>query len=167
MTRLLMTRLLPHPLLTIILTLVWLLLVNRLSPADIIIGLMLGWVIPLFTLHFWPERVVIKHPLTLLRFVARVLADIVIANFIVAWLILRGPKQLRPAFIRLPLELRSELAISMLSNTICITPGTVSAELSEDRRHLLVHALNSDDAEALQRHIKQRYEAPLKKVFES
>jgi multicomponent K+:H+ antiporter subunit E len=110
---------------------------------------------------------VIKHPLTLLRFVARVLADIVIANFIVAWLILRGPKQLRPAFIRLPLELRSELAISMLSNTICITPGTVSAELSEDRRHLLVHALNSDDAEALQRHIKQRYEAPLKKVFES
>lgn len=160
-------RLFPHPLLTLVLALVWMLLTNELSVATLIPGLLLGWIIPLFTLHFWPERVVIRRPLTLLRFIIVVLTDILIANFIVAGLILRGPRPLRPAFVRLPLALHSELAISLLSNTICLTPGTVSAELSADRRYLLIHALNTDDPEALLRTIKQRYEAPLKEVFES
>lgn len=161
-----MKRLLPHPLLSLILALVWVLLSNAPSAASLILGLLLGWLIPLFTRHFWPERVVIRHPLTLLRFIAVVLSDIVTANFIVAGLILRGPRQLRPCFLRLPLELQSDLAISLLSNTICLTPGTVSAELSDDRRYLLIHALSTDDPEAVLRTIKQRYEAPLKEVFE-
>lgn len=160
-------RLLPHPLLILILTMVWALLANSFSFGNLVLGLLLGWTIPLFTANFWPERVNIRHPLTLLRFIATVLMDIIIANFIVAGLILRGPKRLKPAFMRLPLDLQSDLAISLLSNTICLTPGTVSAELSADRRYLLVHALNTDDADALLRTIKQRYEAPLKEVFES
>lgn len=162
-----MNRLLPHPLLSLILALVWVLLSNAPSAASLILGLLLGWLIPLFTRHFWPERVVIRRPLTLLRFIAVVLSDIVTANFIVAGLILRGPRRLRPCFLRLPLELQSDLAISLLSNTICLTPGTVSAELSADRRYLLIHALSTDDPEAVLRTIKQRYEAPLKEVFES
>ncbi|MDT8383757.1 MAG: Na+/H+ antiporter subunit E [Gammaproteobacteria bacterium] len=161
-----MKRLLPHPLLSLILVLVWVLLSNALSAASIILGLLLGWLIPLFTRQFWPERVVIRRPLTLLRLIAVVLSDIVTANFIVAGLILRGPRRLRPCFLRLPLELQSDLAISLLSNTICLTPGTVSAELSADRRYLLIHALSTDDPEAVLRTIKQRYEAPLKEVFE-
>ncbi len=159
-------RLFPHPWLTITLALVWVLLVNALNPGTVILGLLLGWAIPLFTLRFWPEPVPVRRPLTLLRFLAVVLTDILIANFIVATLILRGPKPLKPAFVRLPLDLKSELAISLLANTICLTPGTVSAELSPAHDHLLVHSLNTDDPDALVRTIKQRYEAPLKEVFE-
>lgn len=160
-------RLLPHPLLTLILALVWVLLMNAFSAASILLGLLLGWAIPLFSRHFWPERVVIRRPLTLLRFVAVVLADIITANFVVAALILRGPRRLKPVFVRLPLELQSDLAISLLSNTICLTPGTVSARLSADRRYLLVHALNSHDPAALVHTIKRRYETPLKEALES
>ena len=162
-----MHRLFPHPLLTLNLALVWMLLSNELSTASLIVGLLLGWLIPLFSVRFWPEPVVIRQPLTLLRFIATVLYDILIANFIVATLIVRGPHGLNPAFVRVPLALKSELAISLLSNTICLTPGTVSAELAADQRSLLVHALNTDDPQALVEHIKQRYETPLKQVFES
>jgi multicomponent K+:H+ antiporter subunit E len=162
-----MKRLLPHPILTLILTVIWLLLVNSFSAGALVLGLLLGWAIPLFTLRFWPDRVIIRHPLTLLRFVAVVLADILIANVIVAWYIVRGPRHLHPAFVVMPLELESDLAIGLLANTICLTPGTVSAQLTADRRHLIVHALNTRDTEELARTIKQRYEAPLKKVFES
>lgn len=161
-----MRRLLPHPLLTLTLAVVWVLLANTFSFATILPGLLLGWIIPLFSAHFWPERVTIHHPTALLRFIAVVLADIVIANFIVAALILRGPRRLRPALLRLPLDLQSDLAISLLSNTISLTPGTVSADLSADRSYLLVHALNTDDPAALLQRIKRRYEAPLKEVFE-
>jgi multicomponent K+:H+ antiporter subunit E len=47
-----------------------------------------------------------------------------------------------------------------------MTPGTLSAELSPDGRHLLVHAFNVDDEAALVAQIKARYEAPLQEIFE-
>lgn len=158
--------LLPHPLLTPVLALIWILLVNQFSLGHLVLGLLLGWVIPLFTLRFWPQETPIHRPLALLRFVAMVLYDILLANLVVARLILGRPKRLHPMFVELPLDVTSDLAISLLANTITLTPGTVSAELSPDRRHLLVHALSTHDPEALAHHIKVRYEAPLKEIFE-
>ncbi|MBU1654357.1 MAG: Na+/H+ antiporter subunit E [Gammaproteobacteria bacterium] len=157
---------LPHPLLTPILAVIWLLLNNSLAPGHVVLGLILGWAIPLFTLRFWPEAVRIHKPLTLLRFLAVVMLDIVLANLVVARLILGRPRALRPAFLTLPLDLKTELAIGLLANTICLTPGTVSARLSPDRRFLLIHALDAPDGETLIATIKKRYEAPLKEVFE-
>ncbi|AUB82053.1 Na+/H+ antiporter subunit E [Candidatus Thiodictyon syntrophicum] len=159
-------RLLPHPILTLTLTAVWLLLVNGLAPGQVLLGIFLGFTIPLFSRRFWPERSPMRRPLTLLRFGALVLYDILAANLVVAWLILRGPTRLRPGFVAIPLDLSSELAISLLANTICLTPGTVSALLSPDRRTLLVHALDLDDPAALIATIKARYEAPLRQVFD-
>ena len=162
-----MSKRLPHPLLTPALAAIWLLLNNSLAPGQILLGVLLGWLIPLFTLRFWPETVRIRRPWVLLRFLALVLMDIVLANLVVARLILGRPERLRPAFIEVPLELESDLAISLLANTICLTPGTVSAHLSPDRRTLLVHALDAPDPEAVRAAIKTRYEAPLKAVFET
>ena len=65
-----------------------------------------------------------------------------------------------------PLSLRNEVAISLLANIICLTPGTVSARLSADHRELLVHALDCADGEALVATIKSRFEAPLREIFE-
>jgi multicomponent K+:H+ antiporter subunit E len=161
-----MRRLLPHPLTTLALTVVWLLLVNSLASGQIVLGLLLGWAIPLFTLRFWPETLRISRPFTLLRFIVRVLGDIVAANLTVARLILGRPERLRPAFIIVPLALKSDLAISLLANTICLTPGTVSSRLSLDRKHLLVHTLDTADPERLVATIKSRYEAPLQEIFE-
>jgi multicomponent K+:H+ antiporter subunit E len=160
-------RLLPHPLLTPTLTVIWLLLNNSLAPGQIILGLLLGWLIPLFTLRFWPESVRINKPWVLLRFLWVVLMDIFLANMVVAVRILGRPQRLQPAFFELPLALKSDLAISLLANTICLTPGTVSAYLSPDRRTLWVHALDAPDPDAIRDEIKVRYEAPLKEVFES
>ncbi|MDO8933789.1 MAG: Na+/H+ antiporter subunit E [Rhodocyclaceae bacterium] len=161
-----MKRLLPHPLLTPILAVVWLLLNNSAAPGQIVLGLLLGWAIPVFTLPFWPEQVRIRHRRTLLRFAGVVLFDILVANLKVAWLILGQPRSLRPAFVVVPLDVRDDLAISVLANTICLTPGTVSAHLSEDRHSLLVHALDVDDQDELVATIKARYEAPLKEILE-
>jgi multicomponent K+:H+ antiporter subunit E len=160
------SRLLPHPLLTPALAAVWLLLNNSAAPGHVLLGLLLGWLIPLFTLRFWPEPVRVRRPWLLLRLLAVLLADIVVANLAVARRILGDPARLAPAFIEVPLDLTSDLAVSLLANTICLTPGTVSARLSDDRRTLLVHALDAPDPDATRALIKARYEAPLKEVFE-
>ena len=161
-----MTRLLPHPVLAPILTGLWLLLANSIAPGQIFLGLLLGWAIPVLTIRFWPEAVTIRKPFTLLRYVAILLFDIVVANFTVARLVLGNPRRLKPLFVKLPLDLTTDLAISLLANSITLTPGTVSAHLSADRQYLLVHALNETDPDALIATIKQRYENPLKEIFE-
>lgn len=161
-----MRRWLPHPLLTSVLAVIWLLLNNSLEFGQILLGLLLGWVIPLFTQPFWPERVRLRAGRAAVRFAGAFLVDVVIANLAVARLILAGPRRLRPCFVALPLDLRNDLAISMLANTICLTPGTVSAKLSADGRTLLLHALDCEDPAALVAEIKQRFEAPLKEMLE-
>lgn len=162
-----MTRLLPHPLLTPALTGIWLLLNNSIEPGHILLGLLLGWIIPVLTIRFWPDKVTIRKPVVLLRFGFIFLYDIVVANFTVARLILGNPDKLKPAFVKLPLDLTSDIAISLLASSLTLTPGTLSARLSEDRSYLLVHALNETDPDTLIATIKQRYERPLKEIFES
>ena len=157
---------LPQPLFSLCLWLVWLLLGNTLAPGQMLLGALLALVLPLFSVHFWPDRPRLRRPLQLLRYFAVLLYDIVVANLVVARLILGPTRKLRPAFIRLPLDLCSDFAIVVLANTISLTPGTVSADLSLDRRTLLIHALDvEDEAQAIAR-IKDRYERPLKEIFE-
>jgi multicomponent K+:H+ antiporter subunit E len=161
-----MRRLLPHPLLAVSLAFLWLLLVNQVTAGHVALGALLGWLIPFATSPFWPEHIRIRHPLALLRYLGVFVIDVVRGSFVVARLILLGPGHVRPAFVVVPLTLRTDLAISLLANTISLTPGTVSALLSPNRRTLIVHALDTADADALVAEIKQRYEVPLKKIFE-
>ncbi len=158
-------RWLPHPLLSVFLLLIWLLLNNTLAMGHVVLGAGLAVLIPFLTVGFWPERVCVRRPWILLKFVAVVLWDIVVANLNVAVLILGSTRKLQPAFILLDLDIRSPLGVSLLANTISLTPGTVSCEVSADRRQLLVHALHVTDVEASIREMKQRYEQPLIEVL--
>jgi multicomponent K+:H+ antiporter subunit E len=162
-----MTRLLPHPLLSAILVLIWLLLVNQLSVGHLLLGGLLGWAVPLYTARFWPDNVQVRRPLLLLRFIGVVLYDILVANVTVARLILGRQERLEPAFLVLPLRLKTEVAISLLANTISLTPGTVSTYLSADRRCLIIHSLHTLDPDEVLDTIRQRYETPLKEILES
>ncbi|WPC06396.1 Na+/H+ antiporter subunit E [Pseudomonas benzenivorans] len=159
------SRWLPHPLLSLSLLLVWLLLVNDLSLGHWLFGALLGWLIPLVTQVFWINPPRLQRPLKLCLFLLRVLGDIVVANLQVAAMILGPSGKLRPAFVEIPVRLEDELALTMLASVISLTPGTVSADLSDDRKTLLVHSLDVADEAALVHEIKTRYEAPLLEVF--
>ncbi|MWV15919.1 Na+/H+ antiporter subunit E [Pseudomonas sp. L-22-4S-12] len=158
-------RWLPHPLLSLCLLGLWLLLVNQFSVGHLLLGAVLGWLIPLISRVFWINPPRVERPWLLCKFLLLVLGDIVVANLQVARLILNPRSQLRPAFVEIPVLLEDELALTMLASIISLTPGTVSADLSDDRRTLLLHCLNVPDEEALVAEIKQRYEAPLREVF--
>ena len=161
-----MRRLLPQPLFSVFLLLVWLLLVNTVAPGHLVLGAFLAITLPLFTARFWPDRPRIYSPWKLLRYITVLLWDIGLANVTVARLILGPTRKLRPAFIHLPLDMQNEFAISVLASTISLTPGTVSSDLSPDRKTLLIHALDVEDEAAVIAAIKQRYENPLREIFE-
>lgn len=160
-------RLLPHPLLTLTVTAVWVMLVNDISLGGVLLGLILGIAIPQITSTFWPQRPQVRRPLKIAEYVLVVLWDIVVANVKVAYIVVfKSNRQLRPHFITIPLEVYSPEAITVLAGTITMTPGTVSADLSACGRSLLVHCLDTGDPEGEVSGIKQRYEARLKEIFE-
>lgn len=156
----------PSPLLSLSMLVVWLLLNNTISFGHFLLGGFLAWFIPYITQSFWVQSIQLRRPLLAVRFVLKVLMDIVIANWLVAKMILESPKKLQPAFMVLPLDLEQDFTITLLANTISLTPGTVSADFNIEGHYLLVHALHVDDPEAAVAQIKQRYEAPLKEIFE-
>lgn len=159
-------RLLPHPLLSLFLLPGWLLLVNDFSFGHWLLGAGLALALPLLCRHVLPPPLRIRRPGLLLRFAGLVLHDIVVANLQVARLVLGPTRALQPAFVEVPLALRDDVPIALLASVITLTPGTVSADLSADRRCLLVHGLDVPDPQALVADIKARYEAPLLEVFE-
>lgn len=161
------TRLLPHPLLTLLLILVFIFLMNEVTPGVVVLGIVLGVIIPLITAPFWPGRPKLKAPLTIASYVLIVLWDIIVSNIEVAWIILFRPaNRLRTRYVTVPLDLKTPEAIAVLSGTITMTPGTVSADLSADGKTLLVHCLDASDPDGAVATIKARYESRLKRIFE-
>jgi multicomponent K+:H+ antiporter subunit E len=161
-----LTRLIPHPLLSLTLVLVWLGLVNTFTLGNLILGSVFGLAIPMLTAAYWPDRPAIARPLKVAEYVLVVLRDIIVANVQVAAIILfKREPTIRSQWITIPLELKSAEAITVLAGTITMTPGTVSATLAADGSAILVHCLHTDDPDAVRDEIKTRYERRLLEIF--
>jgi multicomponent K+:H+ antiporter subunit E len=160
-----MKRVLPHPLLSLVLWGLWLLLTNSLEPGQMLLGLLLATVIPYWLRFALADHLPIHKPLSLLAYALLVLRDIVVANFVVAKQVLGPNRVLQPHFLEIPLTVTHPTAISLFASTITLTPGTVSCELSQDGRSLRVHALHTPDPAAEIAGMKNRYEQRLIKIF--
>ena len=168
---------LPAPLLSLLLFFVWLLLNNSVSAGHLVLAATLAIIIPLATSPFRTKQPLIIKPGLALRHLILVLYDIVTANVQVAILILGPTKKLTPGFIKVPLDLTHSMPITILASTVSLTPGTVSAEVlpwresfiegkGSEQRFLLIHVLDLKDEQTLINTIKQRYEAPIKEIFQ-
>ncbi|AQV94206.1 Na+/H+ antiporter subunit E [Cupriavidus necator] len=162
-----MRRLLPHPWLSLILMILWLMLTHSVAPGHWVLGAALGWAIGRLAdrwLVLGAFR--LSRPDLIVRLSFHVLIDIVKANLEVAVMVLGPTARLRPAFIVVPLDVEHELATTALISIVSLSPGTLCAELSDDRRALLVHVLDLEEEAALVELIKSRYETPLKEIFQ-
>lgn len=160
-----MNRLLPHPGLSVLLVVMWMVMVNDLTFGTLFLGLVVGIGVPLFTAPWWPGRPRVRF-LPAIAYLGLVLWDILIANVEVAVIIVFKPnRDLRPAWLVIPLALKTPEAITVFAGTISLTPGTVSSDVSACGNYLLVHALHAPEPESEIDRIRQRYEAPLLRIF--
>lgn len=160
-----MNRLLPHPGLSMLLVVMWMVMVNDLTFGTLFLGLVVGIGVPLFTAPWWPGRPKVRF-IPAIAYLGVVLWDIIIANFEVAAIILfKRTRDLSPAWLVVPLELTTPEAITVFAGTISLTPGTVSSDISACGNYLLVHALHAPDPAATVAQVKARYEARLLRIF--
>ncbi|MFT7372773.1 MAG: multicomponent K+:H+ antiporter subunit E [Oleiphilaceae bacterium] len=159
-------RLLPMPVHSLLLFIVWLLLNNTVAPGHLVLAAFLAIAIPWLTSGMQDPQPSFRKPLVIIRYVLRVIGDIIVANFDVALLVIGPSKKLSPAFVAIPIEIEHKLPITILASTVSLTPGTVSAEISEDKQWLYVHVLHLTNTDELIASIKKRYEQPLMEIFE-
>ena len=143
----------------------WLLMAEDASAGNLLMAALLAVLMPQLAARLEREFARLGEVWLLVPLGLTLLWDIVVANVTVARQVLGPESKLHPGFIWIPLELTNIHGISALTSVITLTPGTLTAELSEDRTHLLVHCLDVPDPQYMIDQIKQRYEAPLRRVF--
>ena len=157
---------LPHPVLSLLLAGVWLLLQQSMAPVQLLWAGVLALLLPRLVHGFLGDAVRVQAPGTVLHLAGVVVWDILVSNLTVARLALDPRAEPQPAWVELPLTATDPTALALLATIITITPGTVSCVIDESRHVLLIHALDCDDAPALVAQIRQRYERPLRRIFE-
>ena len=160
-----MTRLVPFPMVSAGLLVLWLLL-NGLSAGHILLGgtvaLIGGWAFAALE----PPKMRLRRPLAVLRLTAFVFADIVRSNVAVARLILGlEPRRWASGFVDVPLELRNPYGLATLACIITSTPGTLWVDFNEASGTLTIHVLDLVDETEWVRTIKRRYERLLLEIF--
>ncbi len=140
-------------LLNVLLAIAWAALTGNFQPIDLFFGFLLGYlVLWMITRTGKPQKYFKQIPLTLGLF-GVFLVDLVRANLRMAGIILSPQMKLRPAVVAVPLILKSEAAIILLANLMTLTPGTLSLDISTDRRMLFIHTVYLDDPDQFKRQL--------------
>lgn len=161
-----MTRMIPHPVLSLLLVLVWLML-TRFSLGYLILGtglsLVAGWAYS--ALH--PAKPNIRGWRVVPRLMATLFWDIIRSNVTIARLLLtEGRNGRQSAFIAVPLTITDENAIAVLAIILTATPGTAWLEYVTDTGILTLHIFDASEAEHYHHVIGKVYEPMLLEIFE-
>lgn len=159
-------RVLPHPVLSASLLAIWLVLNASLQPGQVLLGALLGIALPLLIRPLWSDRPPFHRLPLLWRLFLIVNWDILKASLTAARLTLTRPaRSLQPQFFVVPLDCRNPYSMAILVGIVSITPGTIAADLDQEHRLLLVHALHEPDPAGAAARIKSRYEEPIREVL--
>ena len=162
-----MRRVLPYPLLTAGLLIMWLLLKQSVAPGSVILGGVLALGASWALVPLRPPKARFRRPGVALQLAFIVLGDIIRSNIAVARIILRpGRRDRRSGFERIPLDMRDPYGLAALACIITATPGTVWVEFDSATGTVLIHVLDLIDKEEWIRIIKDRYERRLMEIFE-
>jgi len=105
-------------------------------------------------------------PWKIFRFVVYFLWQLVLSNLKIAQCVILPNRFMRPGIVAVPLDVKTDFEIFFLANAISLTPGTLTLDVSADRKILYVHSMWIDDVEAFRRDIKNGFEKMIAEIFE-
>jgi multicomponent Na+:H+ antiporter subunit E len=151
--------------LNLVLALLWAMATGQVTLLTIGAGFLVGMLV----LHLaGPVLGDTRYAVRFLRILGLVLFflfELVVSSVRVAFDVIRPGFTMRPAIIRVPLDVRGDVQVTLLANLISLTPGTLSIDVSEDGSSLFVHAMYGEDPEGLARRVKHSFERRIQEVF--
>ncbi|GAO74559.1 Na+/H+ antiporter subunit E [Meiothermus ruber] len=149
----------------VVLTIFWMAVTEAFTLENFLVGFAICFLILLLARPLFdaPSRRYFTLAWKLPRFVLLMLWEIVLSSLRVAQAVLSPRLPIKPGIIAYPLEVKSDLEITLLANLITLTPGTLSLDVSSDRKVLYVHGMFVDDPQKV---IESTHESLEKAVLE-
>ena len=150
---------------------IWMLLTWQTDAQVIIAGLIASAIVSLLFHEILPkEHLVFISPIRMfwaLVYVPVFFYYMIKANFDVVYRALHPKMPIKPGIVKIKTNLKTQSGITALANSITLTPGTLTVDLTDDG-FLYIHWINvkSDDIEQATELIAQRFEWFLQKIFE-
>lgn len=151
--------------LNVLLAVGFMIVVQTFTLQSLLIGLAIAYGALWLTRPLYGEDRYFKRVITLLRLLSFFLKALLISNLRVLWDVVTPSQFYRPGIIRMPLDARTDLEIMLVANLISLTPGTLSIDLSPDRRYLYVHVMFLEDIDATRRELKEGLEQRVLEVL--
>ena len=151
---------------SILLAVAWAALQGEITLVNLLVGYVVGYaLLALLARGGVMPSTLLSRTVNAWRLAAFFAWELLVANLRVAADVLGG-NRIEPAVVAIPLEVTSDGEILLLSMLINITPGSVTIDLSNDRRTLYVHVMHMKSAEQTRREIKDGFERRIKLLFE-
>ena len=145
----------------------WLFIDKSNTLADFTVGFMLGAVITGLNARLSGHRdFYLLRFFKFLKFLLICLFELYVAGFQVLKLVLAPKLNLKPGIIRMKVDLKTDFQLVFLASLINLTPGTLTLEVSPDKKTLYIHALNIDDAGKIVNGIRRSFESGIREVWE-
>ena len=151
----------------IILAIVWAALWADFTLPSLAVGFVLGYAALWLAQPLFGNSLYFRRVWRVLRLAVFFLYELVVSSLKVAWDVLTPTHKSNPAIIEMPLDVESDIEILLVTNLISLTPGTLSLDVTPDRKTLLVHAMFADDPDAIVAELKGGMERKVKEVFET
>ena len=142
----------------LVLAVVWAALTGEFTLATFLVGFVVGYVTLWAMQPLFPASRYCVKMVGLVRLAIFFLWELVVSSLKVAWSVVTPLRYSKPGIISMPLDEMSDTELTVLGNLISLTPGSLSLDISEDRRHLVVHAMFIEDPEDFRREIKKGME---------
>ncbi|HUG47191.1 MAG TPA: Na+/H+ antiporter subunit E [Candidatus Limnocylindria bacterium] len=142
----------------LLLALVWGAMTGDFSLANLSVGFLFGFVVIFASQRVMGQPAYASRVLTVVSFLLFYLRELVLANVRVAIDVVTPRLRARPGVVAVPLDARTDAEITLLANLMTMTPGSLTLDVSDDRRVLYVHAMYVGDPEDFRRHIKDEFE---------
>lgn len=156
----------------LLLTVLWAALFATLDLRALAFGAFVAWGMIAFSdrLHRDPEverdLAAVPRPFGTALLIVAFIRELFLSAFSVAREAWRPRLAIRPGILAIPLDVETDIEVAVLASLISLTPGTLSMEVSPDRRTLFVHALIVEgDGEEVRRSIQDRLERPVRRAF--
>jgi len=152
-------------LVNLILALLWTAVTGSFSFANMVFGFLLAAFIIYLVREQTGARSYFVHAARILSLVILFIKELVKSAYKVALTVLKPNMELKPGFISYELKVTSDMEITLLANLITLTPGTLSVDVSEDRKLLFIHALDCSDPAAIRADIENGFERAILEAF--
>ena len=152
-------------LLNVILAIAWAAITGSTSPHNLVFGFALAALCLSVVREPYGSAGYLRRSWAIVRLSLLFLKELAISAWRVAVTVLTPNMQLQPGIFAFPLTVDRDFEITLLANMITLTPGTLSVDVSDDRKTLYVHALDCADPEATKRDIANGFERRIMAAF--